>query len=375
MIFKPRIKIKIIAKGNPASGLKISGKKNIQSKINIIHPNVDKQLKLYLSLNLSKNIVIVYKKVKGETTMATTQKQFDNEMKALSIGVYKGNEKSIPKDWIKVSEYDKKSGFHGEAFYKDGKVVIAMRGTDEFVNDFIKEDIRHLAKKKLPNQYADAQKFYEKVRKDFPDQEIIFTGHSLGGSLAQLMSYKTGHETVTFNAYGVRNILQGYVRDNLENIRNYGNINDTVFNNNIDNQLGSTYVIKKNYDKDSITKGAEGYLGGLDPYFHHKAEWMGDLEDAVEYKPNHLEGRVNMNIDFKDIDTNRVFKNEEIGQMSPDEFSRLENFINQQIAEGKVMPEAQAKKQVQTGDLIYVNSYTRSDGTEVKGYYRSKPSI
>lgn len=375
MIFKPRIKIKIIAKGNPASGLKISGKKNIQSKINIIHPNVDKQLKLYLSLNLSKNIVIVYKKVKGETTMATTQKQFDNEMKALSIGVYKGNEKSIPKDWIKVSEYDKKSGFHGEAFYKDGKVVIAMRGTDEFVNDFIKEDIRHLAKKKLPNQYADAQKFYEKVRKDFPDQEIIFTGHSLGGSLAQLMSNKTGHETVTFNAYGVRNILQGYVRDNLENIRNYGNINDTVFNNNIDNQLGSTYVIKKNYDKDSITKEAEGYLGGLDPYFHHKAEWMGDLEDAVEYKPNRLEGRVNMNIDFKDIDTNRVFTNEEIGQMSPDEFSRLENFINQQIAEGKVMPEAQAKQQVQTGDLIYVNSYTRSDGTEVKGYYRSKPSI
>lgn len=61
----------------------------------------------------------------------TTQKQFNNEMKSLSIGVYKGNEKSIPKGWIKVSEYDKKSGFHGEAFYKDGKVVIAMRGTND----------------------------------------------------------------------------------------------------------------------------------------------------------------------------------------------------------------------------------------------------
>lgn len=32
----------------------------------------------------------------------TTQKQFDNEMKAFSQGVYKGNEKSIPKDWIKI---------------------------------------------------------------------------------------------------------------------------------------------------------------------------------------------------------------------------------------------------------------------------------
>ncbi len=301
-----------------------------------------------------------------------TQKQFDNEMKSLSIGVYKGNEKSIPKGWIKVSEYDKKSGFHGEAFYKDGKVVIAMRGTND--KDDLANDV-DMAKKKLPNQYADAQKFYEKVKKDFTNQEIVFTGHSLGGSLAQLMSNKTGHETVTFNAYGVRDILQGNVRDNLENIRNYGNINDTVFNNNIDNQLGSTYVIKKNYGEDSITKGTEGYIGGLDPYFHHKAEWMGDLEDAVEYKPNRLEGQVNMDIDFKDIDTNRIFTNEEIGQMSPDEYSRLESFINQQVAAGKVMPEAQAKQQVQVGNLIYVNSYTRSDGTKVKGYYRSRSAL
>ena len=99
---------------------------------------------------------------------------------------------------------------------------------------------------------------------------------------------------------------------------------------------------------------------------------MGDLEDAVEYMPNRLEGKVNMEIDFKDIDTNRIFTNEEIGQMSTDEYSRLENFINQQVAKGKVMPEAQAKQQVQAGNLIYVNSYTRYDGTEVSGYYRRK---
>lgn len=69
----------------------------------------------------------------------------------------------------------------------------------------------------------------------------------------------------------------------------------------------------------------------LDPYFHHKAEWMGDLEDAVKYKPNRLEGQVSMDIDFKDIDADRIFTNEEIGQMSNDEFERLENFINQQV--------------------------------------------
>ena len=306
---------------------------------------------------------------KTETT------NFDNELKALSMGVYKGNEKSIPRDWIKISEYDKKSGFHGEAFYKDGKVVIAMRGTEKEDKKDWQNDI-NMGMKKLPNQYVDAQKFYEKVKKDFPDQEIIFTGHSLGGSLAQLMSNKTGHETVTFNAYGVRDILQGNVRDNLENIRNYGNVDDSTYNLNLNNQLGNTYVIGYGQGSEYITKTANGeYLGGTKPLEHHFIETMGALEDAVEYKPNRLEGQVNMDIDFKDIDTNRIFTNEEIGQMSQDEYSRLESFINQQVATGKVMPEAQAKQQVQAGNLIYVNSYTRSDGTEVKGYYRSRPSI
>jgi len=52
----------------------------------------------------------------------TQTTEFDNEMKALAQGVYKGNEKFIPKDWIKVSESDNKnSGFHAEAFYKKYK--------------------------------------------------------------------------------------------------------------------------------------------------------------------------------------------------------------------------------------------------------------
>ena len=50
--------------------------------------------------------------------------KFDNEMKDLSMCVYKGNEKHKPKNWIKVSEYDSNKGFHGETFYKDEMVVI-----------------------------------------------------------------------------------------------------------------------------------------------------------------------------------------------------------------------------------------------------------
>ena len=44
--------------------------------------------------------------------------KFDNEMKDLSMCVYKGNEKYKPKDWIKFDEHNANNGFHGEAFYK-----------------------------------------------------------------------------------------------------------------------------------------------------------------------------------------------------------------------------------------------------------------
>ena len=140
--------------------------------------------------------------------------------------------------------------------------------------------------------------------------------------------------------------------------------------------MGKTYVIGYGKGSEYITKSLEGdYLGGTKPWQKHFIETMGNLEDAVEFKSNRLEGQINMDIDFKDIDNNRVFTNEEIGQMSTDEFKRLENFINQQVTAGKIMSEAQAKQQVQTGNLIYVEPYTRSDGTEVKGYYRSRPNI
>lgn len=58
--------------------------------------------------------------------------------------------------------------------------------------------------------------------------------------------------------------------------------------------------------------------------------------------------------------------------MTQDEFTQNEKFIMQQVAEGKVMTEMQAKEQLEAGNLIWVSSYTRADGTEVKGYYRRK---
>ncbi len=302
--------------------------------------------------------------------------KFDNEMKDLSMCVYKGNKKHKPKNWIKVSEYNSNKGFHGETFYKDEMVVISFRGTEKDKGD-IENDIR-MGTKFLPSQYVDAHNFYLQVKSIFPNKKIVFTGHSLGGALAQIMGAETGNETVTFNAYGAGDLMQ---KDNIKgtNIRNYGNIDDTVFNLNLRNQLGKTYIIGSKEKSKYLTSSDNlGYKSGQYPIKKHFIEDMGNLEDAVEYKKpeelgsNLLKANVSYDINARDIDKKRVITREEIAKMSKDEFERNENFINQQLKLGNIMSKAQADEKVKTGDLIWVNSYTRDDGTKVCGYYRRK---
>lgn len=71
----------------------------------------------------------------------------------------------------------------------------------------------------------------------------------------------------------------------------------------------------------------------------------------------------------------RIFTQEEVGAMSSKEFAQYEKEIDAQIsAMGGTMPtNGDLQREAMTdGGVIYVNSYTRSDGTQVRGYYRSR---
>ncbi|MBR1908619.1 hypothetical protein IJ818_06760, partial [bacterium] len=74
--------------------------------------------------------------------------------------------------------------------------------------------------------------------------------------------------------------------------------------------------------------------------------------------------------------SNHIYTREEVGSMSLDEFAQHEKEIDAQTrAFNGTMPtngDLQQEAMI-GGGVVYVNSYTRSDGTEVKGYYRSKP--
>lgn len=252
-----------------------------------------------------------------------------NDLKQLSAYVYRDGETQIPDGWISVtSEQDKKNGFYAETFYKDGQVAVVYRGSDD-AKDWAGSNLA-MGADIQPAQKVDAERFYENAKEAFPNQTVVVAGHSLGGSLAQIVGSETGAQTATFNAYGTGDIMQD--AKYKDNITNYGNADDPVFISNIDNQIGKTLVIKDgNTDPNTVIQknGDWEYNKDIDPSKHSVSE-MGDLKNAVEYK-----GETNSSLLKASVEEN-VYTREAIAKMSPEEFAKNENEIMRQLANGQI---------------------------------------
>ena len=73
--------------------------------------------------------------------------------------------------------------------------------------------------------------------------------------------------------------------------------------------------------------------------------------------------------------SNHIYTREEVGSMSSDEFSKHEKEIDAQLKSfNGTMPTNGDlyRESISNGGVVYVHPYTRSDGTEVRGYYRSR---
>ena len=84
---------------------------------------------------------------------------------------------------------------------------------------------------------------------------------------------------------------------------------------------------------------------------------------------------------YKDMELERLTHNDKIyskeeyeGLVGEEKDKAVKNFIDYVIDhDWKIPTKADLDKKVQSGELIYVDNYTRSDGTKVQGYYRRKP--
>lgn len=101
--------------------------------------------------------------------------------------------------------YDENTGTSATAF-KDkntGEVIISYTGTNkdtDKMNDIVKSDIGEIAMGLNSEHYKPAYKFYEEIKEKYGDN-IVLTGHSLGGNIAQRVALEYNvPKTVVYNA-------------------------------------------------------------------------------------------------------------------------------------------------------------------------------
>lgn len=244
------------------------------------------------------------------------------------------NEISIPDGYKVVKSVDNKNtGFHAEILAKGNDIIVAYRGTDKLLGVDVVNDIA-MARKNIPAQATEAIKVYDEIKRNYPNAEITITGHSLGGSLSQIVSSVRGCDAVTFNAYGTKDMFKNPSEIKEDNIVNYVNEMDGISMVNGQNHVGEIYTVP------SVAEDLKNFVKYK--LECHYLEGMGPLSERIKKTPNEIKER-----------TERIHPN---ALKAKDKISEIGN---------------KQSSNSQCVGSYSVSGYTRSDGTKVEDYTRT----
>lgn len=227
------------------------------------------------------------------------------------------------------------NGFQALVLQKDNEVVICFRGTEKGDKKDLKNDL-NMIRRNIPSQAKNAISLYDEYKREYPNCIITVIGHSLGGSLAQIVGALRHVTTVTFNAFGTCDILEKntFLRLSSNKITNYCNPEDYITCINASNHIGRCYEIQ--------TIPVEGKGA-------HHLECMDSLENR-------------MPVTGEELDTQY-----RIQQKLKQEF---EHYLKTGERMSITMPSLGMHSDNCTGSY-YVQGYLREDGTKVSGYTRT----
>ena len=183
---------------------------------------------------------------------------------SLSSLAYKNGGGSIPGftvlDGVPASKNN--VGFQAYAYKNNatGDITIAIRGTYDKpgliadvgiagsrINDLSNNSpLNPLAfgVQNFDAQVAAAHDFNAKIQADNPNANIQFTGHSLGGAVAQIEASRTGANAITFESAPVSDYIKSHIQNpNTNGIDNYYRGADVIPNNGMLDQAGTIHVL------------------------------------------------------------------------------------------------------------------------------------
>lgn len=190
-----------------------------------------------------------------------------------NIRIYKNGQKLFKNnnllDWEYFQPEDIAQGLRSKIFSAvnntSKEIVVVFKGfepipsfdIESIVNDWCVSDI-NLVIGRIPKQFYDAYNYLNSVKSSTTaDFKIFLTGHSLGGSLVQLLCSLSENKQITgytFNAYGAKHLLssieqEGYsIGSDFSNINNFSIEVDLVSNQN--EHIGNVFVVK--YEKSFV---------------------------------------------------------------------------------------------------------------------------
>ena len=111
------------------------------------------------------------------------------------------------------------------------RIVIAFSGTYPNSATDLKNDVA-LMSTKIPSQYGSAERLYNEIKTQYPNANIEFCGYSLGGSIANLLSHRTGLHSTALAPIGSKHIAKAhsdYFKYDDSNIVSFGRKEDKLF--------------------------------------------------------------------------------------------------------------------------------------------------
>lgn len=259
--------------------------------------------------------------------------QYAEDARNFSEYIYNPNTSVPPTGWEDKFTYDNNTttGLYLKVFSKDNTVMIVIKGTEQTVTDWTSNI--EMANGKLPTQLADLYEYYtqnDELQKFIAGKNVIWTGNSLGGSLAQAMAAINYEQAITYNAYGTLPWLPDAAYKLNEHLLSD---NPETYKNTIINYITQTDLVGNagsHYGQNLYIPGPDGLIKFLSDTGYKFI----DMSDVIYYSyAGHLPSAFdNYNLNNPTLDENITDSPSDIGKL----FNKVgEAFRNVQMKMGK----------------------------------------